>query len=103
MNKQTKKPKKSDSIVAPNTTLELNIPWKEASKAYQASLKKLAKTVKSDGFRKGKVPLNIAEKIIGQAKLIEHALDKALPEIYQKAVKKAERKKAERRFSLIQM
>ncbi|MFZ1258198.1 MAG: trigger factor [Candidatus Saccharimonas sp.] len=46
--------------------------------AEQAAVKKLAKTVKVAGFRKGHVPLEVAKKHIDPNLLIQESLDRAL-------------------------
>lgn len=78
-------------LIGPNTTLDITIPWSEAKKAYDSVLKKLAKGLKVDGFRKGKTPAHIAEQHLGPVKVIEKSLDELLPQHYVDAVKAAKK------------
>ena len=59
--------------------------WKAAQ---EASLKKLAKNVQIDGFRKGNAPIALAKKHIDQSKLLDDAINSLLPEAYSEALKK---------------
>jgi FKBP-type peptidyl-prolyl cis-trans isomerase (trigger factor) len=80
------------SVLAPNTTFTIKLPWKEVDAAYQTILKHQATRVKAPGFRQGKVPTKIAADIIGQNKLIEATLDQLLPAAYSAALKKGDHK-----------
>ncbi len=81
----------SHPYVAQNTKIMVTVPWKTVKVAYDAVLQKLAQTVKADGFRKGKVPPAIVEKMVEQNKLFEEVLDRVLPQAYSDALK-AEKK-----------
>ena len=59
--------------------------WKAAQ---EASLKKLAKEVQIDGFRKGNAPIALAKKHIDQGKLLDDAINSLLPEAYKEALQK---------------
>jgi len=50
----------------------------ELEAAEQVALKKLSKTIKVDGFRKGHVPLNVVAKHVAPAALAEETLENAL-------------------------
>jgi FKBP-type peptidyl-prolyl cis-trans isomerase (trigger factor) len=80
------------SLIAPNTVISITIPWTKAQSAYQKARSKVAQTVKIAGFRKGKVPPDVAEKMLGTAEIIEKALEHVLPEAYVEQIK-AENKK----------
>ncbi len=80
------------SPIAPNTTLKLVISWKEVGPAYDRALRKLANKIKSDGFRKGKMPLHLAEQMLGFARVAEAALDALLPKAYSDLIE-AEKKR----------
>ncbi len=82
----TKKAEKP--IIVGNTTFELTVPWKKVEPAYNKVLKKVAQTIKIDGFRKGKVPPDVAEKNLDPAKIIEEALSDVIPDIYLEEIKK---------------
>ncbi len=77
--------KKQDKpLIIPNTILTLTIPKSEAEAAYKKSLAKLSPTLKAAGFRKGKVPTNVAEEMLGSEKIIEEALQLVVPDLYRK-------------------
>ncbi len=59
--------------------------WKAAQ---EATLKKLIKDVQVDGFRKGKVPEEIAKKHVDQGRLLDDAINSLLPEAYKEALEK---------------
>ncbi|MBD3279324.1 MAG: hypothetical protein GF390_01270 [Candidatus Pacebacteria bacterium] len=86
-----KKQAQQNPLISDNSQVTITIPGKKAQQAYEQALKKLATKVKSQGFRPGKVPPEIAEKILGKAKVIEHALEQLLPPAYQAAIKKAKK------------
>jgi len=56
----------------------LTVTAKEISTANQTALKKLAKNLTVKGFRKGKVPLTVAKKEIGEDKLKQEAVNQVL-------------------------
>lgn len=94
-----KKSKKSDKnqfsldkLITEDSQVELKISWKKIAPVYQKTLNKLATNLKLKGFRKGKAPLNVAEKEIGQEKIINQVLQELIPEAYGSAIKKGERK-----------
>ncbi len=58
--------------------------WKAAQ---EASFKKLAKSVKVDGFREGHVPEAIARKHVDPNKMLDDAINSLLPEAYKEALK----------------
>ncbi|MCK4781820.1 trigger factor [Candidatus Parcubacteria bacterium] len=53
---------------------------------YQKALAELSKNLKADGFRQGKVPQEIAEKQIGQGKILNEAAEIAIKENYIQAI-----------------
>lgn len=74
------------SMIAANTILKLTIPLADVKETYQRVLVKLAKTTKAQGFREGKAPLEIAEGVIGQNKLIEQTFNQVVSHVYYHAV-----------------
>lgn len=84
--KETKKAQKP--LIGANTVVTLTIPANDAQAAYTKALKKLAKTVKAAGFRKGKVPAKVAEEHLKPETIIEEALQTVIPELYTAAIKK---------------
>ncbi len=64
----------SDTKVAISVTLDT----KELNDAEQVALVKLARDMKVDGFRKGKVPASVAAKNVNPDTLAQHTLEQAL-------------------------
>ena len=62
--------------------VEAELLKKKADEAY----KKLAKSIKIDGFRPGKAPRHLVEKEIGQDRFNAEVLDAVIPETYYQAV-----------------
>lgn len=84
--------KTQSSLISENSKVAITLSKKIAQAAYQQVLKKMAKNLKSDGFRKGNVPVKIAEEQIGPSKIIDQVLRDLLPTAYQAAVKKNNKK-----------
>ncbi len=68
--------------------IEIKIEGKDWEEALNSAFNKAQKTVKVDGFRKGKVPRNIFEKKFGKESLYMDAIDIVLPAAYTEALKK---------------
>lgn len=68
--------------------IEIKVEKEEWTKALDESFKKTQKTVKVNGFRKGKVPRNIFEKNFGIESLYEDAINIVLPKAYTEALEK---------------
>ncbi|PIR59337.1 MAG: hypothetical protein COU69_01080 [Candidatus Pacebacteria bacterium CG10_big_fil_rev_8_21_14_0_10_56_10] len=77
---------KRPPVIADNTAIKLELEWSEVKPVYQAALKQQAQHVKQPGFRQGKVPLSVAEDVIGRPKLIEKTLEQLLPDHYNQAI-----------------
>jgi FKBP-type peptidyl-prolyl cis-trans isomerase (trigger factor) len=86
--KDPQKKSKQPSLISENSKITLVIPKKQAREVYDKILKKLAKTIKSEGFRKGKVPTKIAEEKLGLTRLINETLQEIIPESYLEEIKK---------------
>ena len=69
--------------------VEAKIEGKEWEKACDKVFLEKQKTVKVDGFRKGKVPRNIYEKRFGKESLYLDAAQLVLPDAYDKALKES--------------
>jgi trigger factor len=89
---EAKKDTPAPSLIAPNTKITITIPWEKAQPAYTKARNKVASTVKIAGFRKGKVPADVAEKMLGAEQIIEKALEELLPDAYIEAIKQADKK-----------
>lgn len=60
------------------------------NKALEVAFKKIIKRVNAPGFRKGKLPRNVFNKMYGEESLYQDAIDTLLPPAYQKAVEALE-------------
>lgn len=66
--------------------LVFKIPAKDFDKFYQQSLKELSKDLKVSGFRKGKVPAEVAEKELTPERILYNAGDIAIRKVYVDAI-----------------
>lgn len=73
-------------MLAPDTVLTLEIPWSTVEPVYQKISRKVAKRVKIDGFRKGKVPAHLAKQVVGTEQAIELTLEEVIPPMYVKLI-----------------
>ncbi|MFP4022303.1 MAG: trigger factor [Candidatus Paceibacterota bacterium] len=62
--------------------ISAEIPAEEMKNQYSESLKEAQKDAEVDGFRKGKAPLEMVEKQVGQGFLMQKAAEKILQEEY---------------------
>ena len=79
----TKLTKKDTSIYEIEAKVEKEA-WKEAQ---EKALKKLAQKVTIKGFRQGKAPIELAKERINPSELINQAINEALPELYNSALR----------------
>lgn len=88
--KNTKKAteKSEKALIGPNTILTLTIDKKVAAEAYRKTLNKLSKDLKTSGFRKGKVPTDVAEQMLGEDRIIQDALEICVPDAYRALLEK---------------
>lgn len=76
------------SMIGQNTVVKITIAWKDVKPAYEKAKGQIAKQVRTDGFRPGKVPAQLAENIAGKEKIIDEALQTVLPDAYKAAITK---------------
>lgn len=69
--------------------LEISVPADEFEKAVEASYRKNVGKVNIPGFRRGKAPRRIVEKMYGEGFFWNDAVDALYPEAYEAAVKEA--------------
>ena len=79
-------------LVAPNSQLEVTLPWEKIKTAYGKALAKAAVNLKTDGFRQGKVPPHIAEGMVDQNRLYDQAVQEVFPEYYLAEIQKSGKK-----------
>lgn len=84
------KPEKT--VVTDSTKLELTIPWKDVAASYEAATSRLSRGLKLDGFRKGKVPASVAEKMLNPESIIEESLQTVLPPVFSAELEKSGKK-----------
>lgn len=69
-----------------NVQITFTLPWAMIEKAKKEALETLAKDTEVAGFRKGKAPLDLAEKKISENTVIEKALSTLLPKALADAI-----------------
>ncbi len=74
----------------PKNTIEILVktPWDDLKGEYAKSFEALRKELSTEGFRKGKVPTNIAESKIPKSDIYDHALRSYIPKAYGEILKK---------------
>lgn len=74
----------------PKNTIEitLDIPWSEVAQENGKAFEALRENLTVEGFRKGKVPKEIATKHITQEAIYQEMLRSLLPKLYEELVKK---------------
>lgn len=70
--------------------LTIEVPAEELEKALQGAYLKNRGKISIPGFRKGKVPRQLIEKMYGAAIFYEDAANELIPEAYEKAAKESE-------------
>jgi len=76
--------------VAENTVeIEFKVPAEEFEAALSRVFRKASKEITVPGFRKGKAPRNMVEKLYGEEIFFNDAIDELLPMAYEEAVKAA--------------
>jgi trigger factor len=70
--------------------LEISIDKASFDEAVTAAFRKKAPTIAVPGFRKGKAPRNIVEKMYGKGYFYEDALNNLVPKAYEEALKESE-------------
>ena len=71
-------------------TVEFSIDKEAYAKAEQAAYRKQVKSITVPGFRKGKAPKHIIERMYGKGVFFEDAINACLPEAFEAAIKEAE-------------
>jgi trigger factor len=70
--------------------LTLRLEEQELESAKNKAARKLSKSMKIKGFRPGKAPRSIVERMVGEAALRNEAIDDSLPELVGPAIEEAE-------------
>ncbi len=69
--------------------MEFSVSEEVYAKAELAAYKKMVKNINVPGFRKGKAPKSIVEKLYGKGVFFEEAINACIPEAFDAAVKEA--------------
>lgn len=67
--------------------IDITIPAKDAAKAYDEAVRRIAQYVNVDGFRRGKAPRAVIERQVGTERIKHEALDKLMPSVIAEAIK----------------
>ncbi len=67
--------------------LEIEVDQDRVDRHVEAAYRRLAARARVPGFRPGKAPRQMIERVIGRDKLMAEALDKIVPEAYNEAIK----------------
>lgn len=68
--------------------ISVTIPQEDIKQHYSAAFEKLQKDLAVEGFRKGKVPHEIAEKHLAKGDVYQQLLKDLLPDIYSEIIKR---------------
>lgn len=67
--------------------IDITIPAKDAARAYDEAVKRIAQYVNVDGFRRGKAPRAVVERHVGTERIKQEALESLMPKAIAEAVK----------------
>jgi len=70
--------------------LTIEMDPEETEKSVESAYKRMVKSARVPGFRKGKAPREIFERYVGKASLLEEALNSMVPQAYEDAIKEQE-------------
>ena len=59
--------------------IDITIPAKDAARAYDEAVKRIAQYVNVDGFRRGKAPRAVVERHVGTERIKQEALESLMP------------------------
>lgn len=66
--------------------LDITIPAKDATEAYNKAVHKISQYVNIDGFRKGKAPRAVVERHVGTERIKQEAIESLMPNAINQAV-----------------
>src|SRR6266699_656220 len=72
----------------PNSEIALvfEVDEPRLQRAMDAAARRIAQRVNIAGFRRGKAPRGLVERVVGKEAVTEEALDQLLPEVYKEAL-----------------
>ena len=77
-------------MLVDDPTLEFTIAWATVEPAYTKTLRQVARGMRQDGFRPGKVPVSIAEERVNRDYLIQEVMRAVGSDAFQAALKKSD-------------
>lgn len=66
--------------------LDITIPAKDATEAYNKAVQRISQYVNIDGFRKGKAPRAVVERHVGTERIKQEAIESLMPKAINQAV-----------------
>lgn len=66
--------------------LDIEVEPERVAQSRDAAYRRLAPKVRVPGFRPGKAPRNMTERYIGESRLMNEAIDKLIPDVYNEAI-----------------
>ncbi|HEY3247322.1 MAG TPA: trigger factor [bacterium] len=69
--------------------LEVELPSEEVTRSVEAAVKRLNQRVNVPGFRRGKAPRGLLERVVGKEAIYEEAVRLLVPDAYEHAVDQA--------------
>ena len=66
--------------------LNITIPAKEATDAYNSAVRRISQYVNVDGFRKGKAPRSVIERQVGVERIKQEAIEQMMPKVIGQAI-----------------
>jgi trigger factor len=81
---ETKIEKKEKGIIA----VIVKMPFSEIEKKREEVIKKLSENADIEGFRKGRAPIDVIEKKIGEAKILQETSQEVINDVFPEILKK---------------
>jgi trigger factor len=75
-----------ESLGPTRVRIDVEVPFEELAPSIDTAYKRIARQVKIQGFRPGKVPPRILDQRVGRGVVLEEAVNDALPKLYRAAV-----------------
>jgi len=75
-----------ESLGPTRVRIDVEVPFEELAPSIDTAYKRIARQVKIQGFRPGKVPPRILDQRVGRGAVLEEAVNQAIPRLYGEAV-----------------
>jgi trigger factor len=76
----------TQSLPESQVLLEIEVDPEQLEQSMDRAYRKLVQRINVPGFRKGKAPRNMLERQVGSGRILEEAIDIAVPDAYNKAI-----------------